>query len=126
MSRIIPNAKDDFVAINNLLAAPTSEILEAGPQLLVWLQDMNWPVSRQIAKQLAKYTNELEYFIIQILHGNDEIWKYWVIKELIYGSEHKISVNLYKQIESIQKNPTISEKEEEVDVICFEAIKRWR
>lgn len=56
---IIPRTKDDDEAIDNLKSCSFNEIREYIPQLLEWLQDVNWPVSAPIFNYLLPHVNEI-------------------------------------------------------------------
>lgn len=45
------------------------------PDLLEWLQDMNWPVARPVADILEPYTDKITPEIIKILKTDDGMWK---------------------------------------------------
>lgn len=58
-------------------------VAEHLPELLVWLQDMNWPGARTIAEFLVSIGIPLVPHILKILNGDDEDWIYWILIELV-------------------------------------------
>jgi len=111
----IPKHKDDYESLSILKESSFEEISPYIADLLIWIQDMNWPVSRDIANILSSYTNLIEKQIIDILKGNDDIWKYWSIQELLlYSKEETLNDNLTNELMKIIKYPTVGEIEEDV------------
>ncbi|MNV89047.1 hypothetical protein D3C71_1833080 [compost metagenome] len=45
----LPRHKHDFERVDVLKNSDKSIIIALIPQLLIWLQDTNWPISRDIA-----------------------------------------------------------------------------
>ncbi|MBC8643248.1 DUF5071 domain-containing protein [Flavobacterium lindanitolerans] len=84
---LVPKNKEDLNFINNLKLKSISEIRDFIPQLLEWMQDMNWPQAPLIADYFSPYINEIQEELISILKSNDEIWKYWILHGLILHSE---------------------------------------
>ncbi len=47
--------------------------------LLVWIQDANWPVAPCTASLLSNAGVEILSYIKVILNSGDGVWKYWTI-----------------------------------------------
>ena len=122
INEVLPKDKFDLDSVQKLYKYSDTEILSIGKELLLWLQDMNWPVAQELAPILANYTNQLKDYIIEILIGKDEMWKYWVLHNMLYNSKGKIDSKLIAQIMRIANNPTQAETEHEVDIICKEIL----
>lgn len=53
------------------------------PELLAWLQDMNWPGALEISNFLQKQVDLCLEPIKQILNGDDNIWKYHILFSIV-------------------------------------------
>ncbi len=113
---LVPASKDDFAACANLAAATDDQVARFAGELLEWLQDMNWPVARLVQQRLARTGTRLVEQIIEILGGDDEIWKFWIIASLLPSMSNDVIVALYPDLKRIAFSPTDKERIEEVDV----------
>lgn len=68
---------------NMIVALGYPAVADNLPELLHWLQDMNWPGSRTISEFLVSIGTPLVPYILEILNGNDEDWIYWILIELV-------------------------------------------
>ncbi len=58
--------------------------LEETPELLGWLQDINWPGAVLISDYLSKVSpDQLVNPINEILNEKDYIWSFWILTELV-------------------------------------------
>ena len=55
-------------------------------ELMEWIQDTNWPVAQVVAPFLATSELPLVPYIRQVLATDDEMWKIWVMQELVKTS----------------------------------------
>ncbi len=118
---LIPKDKGDYDTAQNLKKYNVAELKSIIPELLEWIQDMNWPISGIVAEYLVDNFSEIEHEIFPILNNNDDIWKWNVInifKNLI-KDENSIAV-----IKRIAENPTEMEKNEDLDLLCKEVIEK--
>lgn len=88
---MIPKNKHDLEAVSKLHQLPASEVIPLLPQLLEWIQDMNWPVAEPVLEVLLQYPTELTPHVEEVLLGEDDMWIYWclvrVFPELPYFSK---------------------------------------
>lgn len=84
---------------------------------------MNWPVAQVLAPFLAENAEYIETEIRDILNGDDEIWKYWVMIEIL-GKSPQLQKNLQNELEKFANHPTESEQIEELDIIAKEILKK--
>ena len=117
---LIPKDKFDFETVEKLKNYSFDEIEPIIPNLLEWLQDMNWPVSRPLANFLVPYSEEISSEILKILQGKDEMWKYWIL--LTFGKSIK-NKSVHQEITRIAQNPTKDEIENDVFEIAQEILK---
>ena len=119
-SHIIPQSKEDDSYIEHLQKCPIDDIKPAIPQLLEWLQDGNWPQARIIAKYFEPYIKEIQEEIIAILHTNDSVWKYWVLRLVLHS--HTFPGSIMAEIQRIAEKPTDTETDEGIYEVALEII----
>jgi hypothetical protein len=117
--RIIPKSKLDIEACENLSEATDDDVNPHIYELLIWIQDLNWPVARPVAERLSRLGDELIEPILTVLDGDDEIWKYWVVSHLLHIVNHQVYSSVEFKLNRIKSKPTPSEIEEEVyESVC--------
>lgn len=117
---LIPKDKFDIEAAEKLKEYSFEEIKPIIPELLEWLQDLNWPVSKSVAEILIPFSENIALEILQILKGEDEMWKYWILSVFGKTIKNKLVLN---EIERIVKNPTAGEVDNEIPEIAKEIIQ---
>ncbi|MEK4512090.1 DUF5071 domain-containing protein [Paenibacillus sp. FSL K6-2524] len=121
---LIPRDKHDFERVEQLKNQPLENLRLILPELLKWLQDGNWPISKPIEDILIDFKHELLPYIIEILESEDVGWKYFVLN----GLARKLSNDLLKELEPhlrrIITTPTNDEETEEIDEIAIELLER--
>lgn len=122
-NKLIPKDKEDLEFINELKIKSIVEIKDIIPDLLEWTQDMNWPQAKLLVDYFSPYLNEIDSEIIDILKGNDSLWKYSILLGLILNSKTIPNDKILSAIYEICKNPSEDDKEEEVDVLACRIIK---
>lgn len=110
---LIPKNKGDYEVIGELKKLSFDEIKPIIPDLLEWLQDINWPIAKCIAEVLEPFADNLTPYLLEILETNDGIWKLWILTIFGRNTENEIFL---KEIVRIAKFPTLDEIEEEVNV----------
>ena len=121
---IVPAHKTDLAACHNLSMASDEEVIEKMDELLEWVQDINWPVAPRICERLKNIGSPLIEPIRKILVGTDEIWKYWVISNILERASNEVVFSLKAELENIVKNPTESEVAEEVNIVAGEVLAK--
>lgn len=107
---LVPKDKLDIETAEKLMQYSYEEIKPIIPNLLEWIQDMNWPVARTVAEYLITISENLTPEIVEILNGDDEMWKYWTIGVFGIYSEKNLQPEVLEIINRIAINPTIEEK----------------
>lgn len=118
---LIPKDKGDIETAEKLKNYSYENVKEIIPNLLEWLQDMNWPVSNPVSKYLLTFKEEIVPEILEIFKSDDEIWKYWII--WVFGP-HTESILIKKEIMRIITSPTSNEIREEVNKIASEIAEK--
>ena len=90
----IPIDKFDVCAAERANEIGFPDLNKLIPDLLVWLQDANWPVAGPVARVLSKAGPEIAPHLREILTGDDDEWKYWTVDLLIRNLSTKIQREL--------------------------------
>lgn len=126
INRLVPSHKGDFDACHRLLEASPEQIRRVLPELLTWLQDINWPVAPCILKALGPLDAALILPVLDILAGDDEMWKYWIISNLLPLVRTEVRQALHPRIVAIATQPTPGEAADEVNLAAAELLTCWR
>ena len=116
IKNLIPKSKSDYTVIEGLKKLSFEEIKPIIPDLLEWLQDINWPIPNSISDVLKPFADKLTPYLLKILKTNDGTWKLWILT--VFGRQTKDEC-LLKEIGRIAKFPT---KDEIADEVNIEAI----
>jgi len=116
IQELIPKHKDDQKVIKPLKKLSFEQLKPIIPQLLEWLQDMNWPIARPVADILEPFADRITSELIEILRTNDGMWKYWILLNLAKNTQDAL---LLKEIERIAKFPSEDEIYDEVNLIAI-------
>ena len=68
--------KFDVAAVEYLKQASAVEVLPLLPQMLEWVQDLNWPVAKPMVEVLLQYPSEITPYVETVLLGSDDEWIY--------------------------------------------------
>lgn len=112
----VPQDKFDLAAIARARAAGFPAINPILPELLEWLQDINWPVADQTVELLSDSGPEIVPHIRRVLVSDDSIWKYWVLSRLCGRLSPVDLVQLIPDIARLADQPSDEDVAEEVDV----------
>ena len=118
---LIPKDKGDTATVEKLKNYSIDEVRPIIPDLLEWLQDMNWPVAGPVADYLETIKEHLTEDILKILKGDDDIWKYWTLRVFYIGAKpsDKETISVLTRIAS---QPTFGERENEIDSLAKEIL----
>jgi hypothetical protein len=113
---LIPKNKGDLSTAEILTNYSYEELKEIIPNLLEWLQDMNWPVAKPVSEYLESINDKITTELLSILKSNDdEVWKYWIIT--IFGPITQSPI-IKNEIIRIATSPTENEIIEEVHQVA--------
>lgn len=120
---LIPQSKYDVVRTQAAIEAGYPTVAPILPDLLDWLQDMNWPVAKPLAPFLASVGEPLIPHIRYILEANDDIWKYWVLSSVV--AESPVIANAFPpELERFVSLPTKNECAEDLHEISQEILEK--
>jgi len=121
LTSLIPKSKTDVETAKLAVDAGFPKVEPILFELLDWVQDWNWPVTRVLYPFLSKVGLPLLPHIKRILATNDEGWKYWML-ELIRDSRD-LYLALKDDVNRIAFHPTASEKLEGLNERSKQIIK---
>lgn len=109
---MMPSDKFDEKALLKLNQVTDREVVENAAELLTWLQDCNWPVFTGVRNRLATLGDELLQPILEILIGEDSIWKANIVGHLIPKFDISHQLLYTEQLETMLINPSYSDCQE--------------
>ncbi len=117
LSGLIPKTKFETEKIDALIRLGYPAVQSLLPELMTWVQDMNWPVARVLQPFLVSIGAPLEPYIRDVLKTDDENWKYRIFSDIIGNSRPLLEI-FKPELERMGLNPTASEKIEELDELA--------
>ena len=112
---ILPRDKHDTLAVDQLADLGYPIISPVLPDLVKWLQDANWPVAGPISDLLVKTGKPVLPLLLEVLKGNDAIWKYWCLELVVRRLPSDVVADLRPELERLAQYPSDSDRQEEVD-----------
>lgn len=79
---MLPVDKFDTDQAEALVALGFPTVEPILPEILEWIQDMNWPVAQAFYPLLCAVGEPLAPYIRTIFATDDEVWKYWALHVL--------------------------------------------
>ena len=105
---LIPKDKFDTSGISLLTTIDVDEAEPILGVLLEWIQDINWPVAKELLNVLPRFHSGLIPHIKAVLNSDDDIWKCWVLVMLKNFPPETVSI-LSTEIKRIADSPTQTE-----------------
>lgn len=112
---ILPKDKFDVESVEKLAKRSNDELREILPELMEWLQDGNWPISKPVENLLLRFGVELIPYIQYVFQTRDPQWEYFMLSGLIPRLPLECLRMLKPDLERIIECPTDSEILEELD-----------
>jgi hypothetical protein len=122
LAACIPADRHDHAAVNAAAELGLPAITPILPQLLQWVQDINWPVASGICALLRPSGPEIAPHLQAIFRSNDAVWSYCVIVNIVSHLPHETWVLIADDIHRIATNPTPAERADEVDLVARTAL----
>jgi hypothetical protein len=82
-SALVPRDKYDIERVEALVAAGPEAAISILPELLEWIQDMNWPVALPLSEYLVTIGEPLIPHLRKILTSDDHWWIYSVLLHIV-------------------------------------------
>jgi hypothetical protein len=119
---LLPRHKSDVANAQAIVALGYPAVAPVLRDLLEWLQDCNWPISRPIGDFLATLPEQTAPLIWDVLRGNDDTWKYWCIVRLVSAMPVEIAEQFRGELARLAERPTAAERSEELNEVARDAI----
>ncbi len=121
---LLPQDKMDTERAQALVALGYPAVVPILPELFVWMQDTNWPVTGVVAPFLATIGLPLVPYIREVFATNDEMWKIWVMQVLVKTSPAIFDV-VQDNIREMAYTPPKNEDEEALQETAQEVLDQY-
>ncbi|WP_193316966.1 DUF5071 domain-containing protein [Janthinobacterium sp. FT14W] len=118
----LPRDKHDTQQAQALIALPWDDVAPAMPQILEWVQDVNWPVAGVLLPYLAGIGPRLAPYVKTVLASDDEQWKYVVLQGIVRPSR-ELAVAVDGELTRFALAPTAAELAEGVAEAAREILR---
>ena len=120
----LPTHKFDIAVAQKLVdyGMPAVEPILYG--ILEWFQDYNWPVAHTLEPLFDGMGEPIVPYIQNILSGDDDLWKYWIVVVVIPKLAISAQDLLIADIKRILDEPTEGEIREELVLEAKEYLLR--
>lgn len=125
MSIRLPQSKSDVACAQEIVGLGYPAVEGVIPQLLEWIQDLNWPVASVFAPFLAKIGLPLLPHVRSVLATDDATWKYSLIVAVVKDAP-ELAEALRPELTRIAVWPADAERDEELDQVAREALSKLR
>lgn len=122
----LPRDKHDFEAVNKLNEFRNEELKVIIPELMEWLQDGNWPISKPVENILLRLGEDLVPHIKDVLQTQDSTWEYFILVGLIDRLPVSHLSMLRSDLVRILESPTHDEILEELDEVILELLEKMK
>lgn len=92
------------------------------PELLGCIQDINWPIAPLVAGLLQQAGMALVPAMRDVLRGEDGMWKYWVIHEVLMHVDADVLTALKGDLQRLATHPTADDRDCEADLAAAEVL----
>ncbi|MFB9329405.1 DUF5071 domain-containing protein [Paenibacillus aurantiacus] len=121
---LLPRDKMDTETVRRLQDVHPLQLQPILPELLTWMQDINWPVAQELPKVLIPCGKLLIPELKRVLNSHDDMWQYaclgWIIQEL----PDDVIGELTSELQRLVLQPTIAEQEYELDIAASQLLAR--
>ncbi|KAA2301222.1 DUF5071 domain-containing protein [Clostridioides difficile] len=122
----LPRDKFDYEAVRKLSEFSDVELKVIIPELMEWLQDGNWPISKPVEDLLLRLGEDLIPHIKDVLQTQDPQWEYFILVGLIDRLPISHLSMLQTDLVRILESPTPSEVLEELDEVIVELLEKMK
>ncbi len=119
---MLPQDKHDIDRAVAIMSLGYPAIEPVIPDLLEWMQDLNWPVASALQLPLARVGVPLAVHLRPIFASDDDIWKQVLISRIVAYSP-ELATELRPELERIASTPTAGERAEEADEAARDVLK---
>lgn len=122
LSALVPESKFDVEKAAALVQLGFPAVEPVLPQVLEWVQDLNWPVAGVLVPFLAEIGAPLGPYVRAVLAGDDDGWKYCLLQAVVVPSL-PLARALRPELGRIAAHPAPGELKEELDQLAGEILK---
>ena len=110
---LLPRDKHDTNRAAALTALGLERALPVIPEILKWMQDLNWPVATVFQPLLVDAGASLAVFVKPLLSSEDNVWKYNLLVSIVSRSP-ALAAALQTELMHLASTPTAEEQVEGV------------
>jgi hypothetical protein len=122
LRELLPSDKHQTQKAAALVKLGYPDVAPVLAEMLVWMQDMNWPVARVFQPFLVSIGFPLAPYVRNVLCGDDDVWKYWILNSLVRESA-ALACELKPELEQLAKYPSVGEQREGVSEAAQEILE---
>ena len=122
---LIPTGKFDVARASAAVDAGYPTVEPILGELLEWLQDCNWPVAGVLLPLLQSVGAPMVPHIWRVLESDDDIWKYWVIGQLLPSLPEGAAAQFRPVLTRLNRHPQAHERAEQLDEIASDVLKHF-
>jgi len=119
---LLPRNKHDIGKVEELKKLDRKILVALLPDLLEFIQDMNWPVAPGILEILLTFPKEIVPHMQDALTTDDDNWKWFILNYLLIELPLESRVHFKEYLIRVAENPTENELAEELDEIAKEIL----
>lgn len=119
---LLPRHKFDNDSVEMIKKMDRDKILPLLPNLLEWIQDMNWPVAPSVLGLLLTFPEEIVPHVQVVLSSDDDNWKWFILHFLVIKLPIESRVQFREYLTRVAETPTHNELAEEIDEIAKEIL----
>ncbi|MFJ7648311.1 DUF5071 domain-containing protein [Lysinibacillus sp. NPDC097279] len=120
--RFLPSNVYDVDKVEEIKKLDRETLVSLLPELLVYTQDMNWPVAPGVLEILLTFPEEIVPHVQAVLSSEDDNWKWFLLHFLVIKLPVASKVQFKDYLLKVAENPTKMELAEELDEIAKEIL----
>lgn len=121
---LLPRHKSDYERVRAVIELGYPGVAPVLPDLLVWIQDANWPIARIVAGFLVSVGEPVFPLVREVFAGTDGVWKYWCVELFVRQLPRPLAETFRPDLRRLADHPTADDRSEEVDERAREA-RAW-
>ncbi|MFJ5764528.1 DUF5071 domain-containing protein [Lysinibacillus sp. NPDC093210] len=119
----LPRNKHDIDKVVEIKKLDRNILVSLLPELLVFTQDMNWPVAPGVLEILLTFPKEIVPHVNAVLSSDDDNWKWFILHFLVIELPLESRVQFKEYLTRVAETPTEVELAEELDEIAKEILE---
>lgn len=119
---LLPRDKYDIEKVEKLKKLDRNIVESLLPELLVFIQDTNWPVAPGVLEILLTFPKEIVPYVQDVLASDDDNWKWFILHFLVIELPVESRMQFTAYLSRVAETPTANELAEELDEIAKEIL----